>query len=127
MTELSLYNSCLRKVCRLLKDGIWKSGRVNPFCFLPPEVVHDLVSTTLHLQHPDGFRAADLKLLLTSGMLREFKIHAMDVKQELVPALKSLSSACQNLESLTLTELTFWINTDDSSEALQELLKILPI
>ncbi|GBN21440.1 hypothetical protein AVEN_138790-1 [Araneus ventricosus] len=124
MEPSSLYETCLKRVAVLLKNGIWRSRRENPFRFMPSTVVDDLVSAMLLLHGPFGFRAADLELLLTSGRLRELKMNAMNVQQELGTALKSLSSACQELKVLHLLRV---VSEDPGlSEAIEELLRNSP-
>ncbi|GBN12664.1 hypothetical protein AVEN_47081-1 [Araneus ventricosus] len=127
MSDLSLYESCLRKIAINLRDGIYKSCHENPFSVMSSKFVNDIMSAALDLERADGLRADDLEQLLTSGKLRELKMLQIDMCQELLQVLNSFISGCQELEVLHLTWSGFQVELiSDIQKALGNLLRNSP-
>ncbi|GBN37986.1 hypothetical protein AVEN_18406-1, partial [Araneus ventricosus] len=107
MSDLTLYESCLRKVAINLIGGIYKSCEENPFSVMPSKFVNDLMSAALNLQRANGLRADDLEQLLTSGKLRELRIFGSYVNTDQLKNFRKvlyfLKSGSQELEILHLT------------------------
>ncbi|KAF8781478.1 uncharacterized protein LOC129963946 [Argiope bruennichi] len=103
MAMLSLYAICIQKTISLLKQGEFDSSPQNPFSWLAPVILDDLLRYFLFLPHRERPRIADLRLLFTSGRLRHMNLSVfkIDEDQDLLLTLLTEKS-CKLLKSITV-------------------------
>ncbi|GBO25446.1 hypothetical protein AVEN_69252-1 [Araneus ventricosus] len=120
--SLRLYDICLRRISRILKEK-FRDESPNPFSAVPPGIIHDLITSTLSLYSAEGFRAYYLEPLLLSGQVKHLTLQDLRLEEELLPTLRSFT-VCRGLRSLSLINICEF-NMAIVSRLLEELLKAL--
>ncbi|GBM39675.1 hypothetical protein AVEN_104895-1 [Araneus ventricosus] len=100
MSETTLYRIALHRTFALLKNGFWNECDPNPFKFLPPSVVDDLLITGLSYYYTS---IDDIKLLLTSGKVERLDLSFFDLENDRDLLMTLLSeNTCINLKHIVL-------------------------